>query len=86
MHVDAMWFATTAPINYPTCPGEPGYQLSACNDEAHWGAAQGFKSLHAGGAQFVFCDGSVQFLTDAIDYTTYQQLGDRRDAQVVAPY
>ncbi len=86
MHIDGMWFATTAPINYPTCPGEVGYQQSTCNDEAHWGAAQGFKSLHAGGAQFTFCDGSVQFLTDAIDYTTYQQLGDRRDGQVIAPY
>ena len=86
MHLDGAWFATTAPINYPTCPGEPGYQLSTCNDEAHWGAAQGFKSLHPGGAQFALCDGAVQFLTEEIDYTTYQQLGDRRDGSVVGPY
>ncbi len=86
MHVDSMWFATTAPINYPTCPGEPGYQQSTCNDEAHWGAAQGFKSRHSGGAQFTFCDGSVQFLTDDIDYNTYQQLGDRRDGQTIGIY
>ncbi len=86
MHIDSMWFATTAPINYPTCPGEPGYQLSSCNDEVHWGAAQGFKSRHPGGAQFVYCDGSVQFLSDDIDYNTYQQLGDRRDGQVIGTY
>ena len=86
MHVDSMWFATTAPINYPTCPGEPGYQQSSCNDEAHSGAAQGFKSRHSGGAQFTLCDGSVQFLTDVIDYTTYQQLGDRRDGQIIGDY
>ncbi len=83
MHIDAMWFATTAPINYPTCPGEPSYNATSCNNEADWGTAQGFKSLHTGGANFVMCDGSVHFISEAIDYTTYQRLGDRRDGQAI---
>ena len=43
----------------------------------------GFKSSHSGGAQFVFCDGSVHFLSDSIDQTTYQALGDRHDGVTV---
>ncbi|MGN6545359.1 MAG: DUF1559 family PulG-like putative transporter, partial [Aureliella sp.] len=33
-----------------------------------------FNSLHTGGAQFVFGDGSVHFLTESLDYTTFCRL------------
>jgi prepilin-type processing-associated H-X9-DG protein len=39
----------------------------------------GFKSQHTGGAHFLFCDGRVTFLSETINHTTYQMLGDRRD-------
>lgn len=90
MHINAnSWIATTAPINYPTCPGEPGYAKGTCENAGNdggreaWSSAQGFKSLHPGGANFVFCDGSTHFLTDTIDYELYQRMGDRRDGGVV---
>jgi len=86
---NALWTSTVAPINYPTCPGEaPGHGGSPydCNSDANWTTSQGFKSKHPGGAQFVFCDGSVHFLTDSIDYTTYQRLGCRRDKEPIGPY
>jgi len=38
-------------------------------------------SAHSGGAQFVFVDGSVQFLTDSIELRTYEKLGDRADGE-----
>jgi prepilin-type processing-associated H-X9-DG protein len=82
--------ATTAPINYPTCPGQgPGNDGSAgqnCHSYNVWQTSNGFKSRHPGGAQFVFADGSCHFLSETIDYATYQRLGDRRDGQSIGPY
>ena len=90
MHINAnSWAATTAPINYPTCPGEPGYASGTCENPgaeggvAAWSSAQAFKSKHPGGANFVFCDGSTHFLTDMIDYELYQRMGDRRDGSAI---
>jgi prepilin-type processing-associated H-X9-DG protein len=36
--------------------------------------ASNFRSDHATGANFLFADGSVQFLQDSIDMLTYQHL------------
>ena len=84
---NAVWIATTAPINFPTCGGERGGKDDStggtedCNHFRTWNMSQGFKSRHTGGAQFVLADGSVQFISENIDYMTYQRLGDRRDGQ-----
>jgi prepilin-type N-terminal cleavage/methylation domain-containing protein len=81
MHYNSLWNATSAPINYPSCPGEPGYDAVLSNNM--WGGKfaieQAFRSRHDGGAHVGMGDGSVHFLSDAIDYMTYQRLGDRRD-------
>ena len=82
MHVNSMWFATTCPINYNNCEGKPNYD-SACAAPNAWSCDMGFKSEHPGGAMFAFCDGSVHFLSENIDYTNYQRLGDRRDGEVI---
>jgi prepilin-type processing-associated H-X9-DG protein len=37
----------------------------------------GFRSVHTGGGNFVFGDGSVRFIRDSISMTTYQWLGSR---------
>ena len=86
MHINSLWFATTCPINYKNCKGEQGYSSSCAAENSAWSCDMGFKSRHPGGAQFVFCDGSVHMLRDNIDYNTYQRLGDRRDGQTVADY
>ncbi len=88
-HYNAIWMATVAPINWPTCRGEiPGKDDSTggaedCNHFRTWNMSMGFKSNHPGGTHVVLCDGSVQFLPQTIDYMTYQYLGDRRDGRVV---
>ena len=87
---EGLWFATTAPINFPTCPGEGGVPesgASPCHDRRNdYNTAMGFKSLHSGGANFTFADGSVHFLSETIDHTTYQMLGDRQDGYAVGAY
>ena len=94
MHFNSLWTATTAPINYPIVGiGEPGWNSATnprnlandngmgCNGWRNWQTSQGFKSEHKGGAQFVFGDASVAFLSESIDYRTYQALGGRADGQ-----
>jgi prepilin-type N-terminal cleavage/methylation domain-containing protein/prepilin-type processing-associated H-X9-DG protein len=43
--------------------------------------ADGFKSWHAGGANFAFADGSVRFLRQTIDRQVFQYLGCRNDGE-----
>jgi prepilin-type processing-associated H-X9-DG protein len=93
-HFNAPWIATTPPINYPIkCVNEPGWNdpigsatgpATECNQFQNWTTSQGFKSRHKGGAHFVFCDGAVRFLSENLEYRTYQQLGDRRDGRAVS--
>jgi prepilin-type N-terminal cleavage/methylation domain-containing protein/prepilin-type processing-associated H-X9-DG protein len=97
MHFNSLWVATTAPINWPIVGiGEPGWNRTSnprnlanasdgtgCNGWRNWQTSQGFKSQHPSGAQFVFADGSVQFLNTNIDYRTYQRLGCRWDGEPV---
>ncbi len=89
MHYNSLWAATVGPINYHVVGiGEPGYAGNrekiplnpyGCSHFKNWATTQAFKSQHKGGAQFVLVDGSVQFLSENIDYVTYNRLGDRRD-------
>jgi hypothetical protein len=79
------WVATTPPINFRTCPGDPVLPNN-CSTDWNWNTSQGFKSRHVGGAHMVLCDGSVRFLSENIDYVTYQKLGDRRDNQPVGDF
>lgn len=42
-----------------------------------------FRSTHAGGTQFLYCDGSVKFITENIDMATYKALGSRAGAEQI---
>ncbi|HID76734.1 MAG TPA: DUF1559 domain-containing protein, partial [Planctomycetaceae bacterium] len=46
--------------------------------------AWAFNSGHPGGAQFAFADGSVEFLTETMDYKTFCLLNYISDAQVAS--
>ena len=70
---DSQGFVTTIiPINYNSCNASA---TTGCNAPNTWNTALGFKSKHTGGAQFLFGDGSVHFLSETIDMTLYQYLG-----------
>jgi prepilin-type processing-associated H-X9-DG protein len=51
------------------------------SSDANYGA---FRSQHTGGAYFVMADGSVQFLRDSTDPTTFHGLGTRNGGEVVS--
>jgi len=53
-------------------------QKYATND---WPNQYSFHSNHTGGVQFALGDGSVRFVSESIDITTYRALGTRNGAE-----
>jgi prepilin-type processing-associated H-X9-DG protein len=81
---------TNIPVNYFT-PEDPG--LYYCSDTSNpmrsagnYAVSQGYKSRHTGGANFVFVDGSVHFLSQYINQETYTYLSSRNDGRVVPDF
>lgn len=62
-------------INYRA--GGPGNML-----QNPWG----FGSWHSGGANFLYCDGSVHFLTDNMSFVTFKALNSINGGEVIAAY
>jgi prepilin-type N-terminal cleavage/methylation domain-containing protein/prepilin-type processing-associated H-X9-DG protein len=82
----------TVPLNWNSDTFDP--TIAPCKD--NWqgataplgcrfgSAAKGFVSLHPGGANFVFGDGSVHFLKQSISLPTYCALGSRAGGEVLS--
>lgn len=82
---------TSVPLNtMTTCAADVadatrrGYPNPQCAPKSNWNYSWGFRSNHAGGAQFLFVDGSVRFLSQTTNYNTYQMLGGRADARPIS--
>ena len=72
--------STLIPINFNSCDDA---NSDGCKRPCNWNTELGFKSLHLRGANFVFGDNSVHFLSDEIDHWTYQYLGAKADRKNV---
>jgi len=56
------------------------YQKQAAKEYGN----HGFRSLHPGGVNFLFGDGSVKFIKQTINLNTYQALGSRNLGEVIS--
>jgi prepilin-type N-terminal cleavage/methylation domain-containing protein/prepilin-type processing-associated H-X9-DG protein len=59
-------------------------KFGQANSNASDGQYQNTSSNHPGGANFLFCDGSVRFIKSSIAITTYWQIGTRANGEVVS--
>jgi prepilin-type processing-associated H-X9-DG protein len=78
-HVYFSWFQTNTPMNLHTVATWP-YDPARTGEDGKYG----FRSVHAGGCHFVFCDGSVKFVRQSIPTAAYQALGSRAGGEVVS--
>jgi prepilin-type N-terminal cleavage/methylation domain-containing protein len=81
--------STSVPINLmDTCPPPNAVapKFPACAHAHQWNLSWGFRSHHTGGAHFLLGDGTVRFLSQNIDYFTYQRLGGRRDGRPIGEF
>src|SRR5262245_59941894 len=84
--------STIVPINTTnTCTYTTGIKWgqvpnTLCTDGANLNWSWGFRSMHTGGAQFVFADGSVHFLSQNINMQSYQRLGGKGDGLPVGSF
>lgn len=77
------WNSNTYPASSPNClqQWQNATAPTGCRFSA---AAKGFTSLHPGGSNMLFGDGSVHFLKNSISMITYFALGSRAGGEVVS--
>jgi prepilin-type N-terminal cleavage/methylation domain-containing protein/prepilin-type processing-associated H-X9-DG protein len=76
---------TTMPINFYTGGPISLGSYGTTNWQSRFSyASRGFKSVHPGGANFLFADGHVQFLKASLNPATYNALGSRAGGEVIS--
>ena len=69
------------PNAFPPTKTDPTGKAAPSPDPLHVG---GFGSFHGGGSQFGFGDGSIRFISQAIDPSVYRLLGHRDDGEPIS--
>ncbi len=82
--------STAIPLNYlapnvKIVPGQGSINVkTGGSDVGTWFHWYSFRSMHPGGANFAFCDGSVKFIKNSINMFTYQALSTRAIGEVIS--
>jgi prepilin-type processing-associated H-X9-DG protein len=74
------------PMNQPLVLAARYYHTDCTNSGTMPGAydtISGFRSVHSGGCNFLFCDGSVHFVADTVASATYRALSTMAGGEVV---
>lgn len=74
---------TNMKVNSPSMTPTPG---TADGTGTSYISNVGASSHHVGGAHFLLCDGSVRFISNNVDFVTYNYLGNKADGQVVGEF
>ena len=69
-------------LNHPTVACRAVMTAAGSGSACGYWNNGGFKSQHTGGVHVVMGDGSVRFISDNIDYATYQYAGNKADGAV----
>jgi prepilin-type N-terminal cleavage/methylation domain-containing protein len=72
--------------DYTTLNGEPYVRIYGSDVWQDRQYAWQFGSHHTGGAHFALGDGSVRFISDSIDYVTWQRLGWIQDGNPISEF
>jgi prepilin-type N-terminal cleavage/methylation domain-containing protein/prepilin-type processing-associated H-X9-DG protein len=69
------------PLNNALVAGQPGF-----NNPGDWPNVYSFRSRHTAGANFGLADGSVRFVSQSIDLTTYRNLSTYNGGEVLGNF
>jgi len=85
---ELLFYGGAFSVNFPGAPTgmKLNSQLINRDNAGDWEHNWGFSSRHEGGANFLFVDGKVRFINDAIDYETYCRLSDKADGNKVKDF
>jgi prepilin-type N-terminal cleavage/methylation domain-containing protein/prepilin-type processing-associated H-X9-DG protein len=75
-------FIADEPMNNPLVQAAVDYNISCDNSDPQFDTVSGFHSVHPGGCNFLFCDGSVHFIDQSISAFSYRALSTRAGGEV----